>query len=98
MSFFCDLMKSFNIEDLKNETTISMILGVGIMIVGNIKIQTLGNEQIVILSKKQKIDITGEDLKIKSMTKGEIVIGGNIKNLSLVGGRWWEVLELKFLD
>lgn len=87
MSFFCDLMKSFNIDDLKNETTLSMILGVGIMIVGNIKIQTLGEEQIVVSSKKQKIEITGTDLKIKSMTKGEIVVGGNIKNLSLAGGR-----------
>ena len=41
MSFFNDFLESFKIDDSAGKTIVSMIVGVGIMVVGKIKIKTL---------------------------------------------------------
>ncbi len=87
MSFFSDILKSFNVDDLKSKTTLTFVLGVGIAVVGKVKILSLGEEEIVIGNKKQKITIFGQSLLIKSMAKGEIVVGGEINNIAVVGGK-----------
>ncbi len=87
MSFFSDILKSFNVDDLKSKTTLTFVLGVGIVVVGKVKILSLGEEKIVIGNKKQKITIFGQSLLIKSMAKGEIVVGGEINNIAIVGGK-----------
>ena len=85
MSFFNDFLESFKIDDSAGKTIVSMIVGVGIMVVGKIKIMNLDDENIVIKSNKDVLKINGEKLKIKSLAKGEIVVSGNITEIGLGG-------------
>ncbi len=85
MSFFYDIFKNFNIDDLSTKTTVSIILGVGLSIVGKIKIISLGEEQIILESHKDRITIDGNNLKINSVSKGELVVAGKIFNLAFGG-------------
>ena len=85
MSFFNDFLESFKSDDSAGKTIVSMIVGVGIMVVGKIKIMNLDDENIVIKSNKDVLKINGEKLKIKSLAKGEIVVSGNITEIGLGG-------------
>lgn len=78
MSFFNDFLKYFDINDINSKTTITEILGHGVIIVGKIKINDIQEDSISLISGRDKIDIFGRELKIKSISKGEIVIAGNI--------------------
>lgn len=86
MSFFYDLMKCFNISDISSKITLTFVLGVGLAVVGKVKILNLSEEEIVVGNKKQKIIISGNDLIIKSVSKGEVIIGGSVLNISASGG------------
>jgi len=83
MSFFCDFLDCFNMESIEDEVRISMVLGVGIGIVGTIKILSLSDSLIVIKSVKRKIILSGSVLKIVSMSKGEFIVSGKIENLKI---------------
>ena len=65
------------------KTTITTIVGTGVIVVGNLKINDIQSNSVSLISKKEKIFITGDELKIKSISKGEIVIAGNIKNIDM---------------
>ena len=78
MSFFYDFLNYFDITDMSNKTTIFSILGVGLVVEGNVSILSLSNELIELKSYKEKVSIYGENLLIKSISKGEIVIEGKI--------------------
>ncbi len=84
MSFFYDLLNYFKVDDFSSKTSISIIVGVGLMIVGNIKILNLSDEDLKFQSGKDIIEIVGENLKLRSVSKGEIIIEGKIKNLNMV--------------
>ena len=47
-------------------------------ILGNFKIDDLGENEIVLKVKKTKIKIFGSNLKIVTFAKGEVEIAGNI--------------------
>ena len=81
MSFFYDFLKYFDLKNLDASTTVTLIVGVGVVIIGKIKIKDISENQIRVTSKKNVISVTGENLNIKSISKGELVIGGNIKNI-----------------
>ena len=85
MSFLFDFLESFKSCDIKSKPMISLVFGVGVMIVGNITTELLSDNLIKIRNKKDVINILGEELSIKSFAKGEIVIAGNIKKISLGG-------------
>ena len=83
MSFFNDFLESFKLNDTAGKTIVSMIVDVGIMVVGKIKILNLDDQKIIIKSNKDILHITGEKLKIKSLAKGEIVVAGSITEIGL---------------
>ena len=83
MSFFNDFLNSFNMSGMINETKISIILGVGINVVGAIKIIDFSDIKIKFLSNKNIVEIEGVDLKIKSISKGEILISGVFNSLKV---------------
>ena len=83
MSFFCDFLKYFDISDISLKTTITSIVGVGVVVVGNLKIKDIQDDLVILSSKKESVKIYGENLKVKSISKGEIVIEGNIKNIEM---------------
>ena len=81
MSFFYDFLKYFDISDIDAKTTVTNIIGYGVVIIGKIKINDINEDGISLISRKDKINIYGKDLKIKSISSGEIVISGNVKNI-----------------
>lgn len=83
MSFFYELCKCFNIDDLSAKTTITTILGYGIMIVGKIKIKDIQEDTISLISNKEKITVLGKDLVIKSISKGELIVSGIITDIKM---------------
>lgn len=82
MSFFYDFLKELHIDDLSDKVAISMILNEGIMILGNIKLLNFSEESIVLSLKDKEIVVEGENLKIKTIAKGELVVVGNILKVS----------------
>lgn len=81
MSFFYDFLESFNIDSMTDKVAISLILGVGVVVVGKIKILHLSEDIIEIKVSKNKVVISGSLLKIKTMSKGEIVVSGNVNKI-----------------
>ena len=81
MSFFYDDLSIFNIKDLGENLSIHYIENYGLTVVGNIKISDFSEEIIVIKKKQKTIKIVGENLTIKTMSKGEVVISGKILNI-----------------
>jgi len=98
MSFFNDFLDYFSIDDMTNKTCITTILGVGVVIVGKIKIENLSEERIELFSGKDKIVINGIDLKIKSVSKGELIVSGNVKNVGSGEDLWRKKFVLKFQE
>ena len=78
MSFFYDFLNYFKIDRLGDSVAVSMIFDKGLALIGNIKISHFSNKSIEILSNNAKISVLGENLKIKSMSKGEIFLSGKI--------------------
>lgn len=78
MSFFNDFLKSFEINDAKNELIVSMIIGIGLKIIGNVHILKLNENEILLTDKKHNYKIVGEKLKLVEIAKGEISVQGDI--------------------
>ncbi len=78
MSFFYDFLEYFNLSELGDKIYISFIFDIGVMVIGNVKIKTLSETKICFYGKKSKIVIVGEKLRIKTLSKGEIVVQGKI--------------------
>lgn len=81
MSFFYDLMQTFNLKDLDGKLTISLIFDVGVCVIGKFKLIDINEEEVIIESNKIKYKIVGKNLLVKSISKGEIVISGNVFKL-----------------
>ena len=82
MSFFYDFLNEIKVNDLSNKVTISIILNEGAMVVGKIKVISFSSEAVVLCVGDRMVKIEGENLKIKTASKGEIVIIGNVKRVS----------------
>ena len=78
MSFFYDFLESFSIDDIGDKICCDLIFGQALKILGNFKIDDLGENEIVLKVKKTKIKIFGSNLKIVTFAKGEVEIAGNI--------------------
>ena len=78
MSFFYDVLKEFEVEDFSQCTSINYIENKGAVVVGNFKILTLNDSLICLKSQKNLIQIEGENLSLKTISKGEIVVVGKI--------------------
>ena len=78
MSFFNAIFKELDISEDKNNIMISTIIGKGAMLVCDYKILSFEDYEIVVLVNKISLKIYGEKLKIKTMSKGELVISGNV--------------------
>lgn len=83
MSFFDEIFQELNINNSDKNITISMALGGGIFIVGNFKILSFSDSKICINSQKETVIISGENLSIKTMAKGEILASGKICNVEV---------------
>ncbi|MBE5755564.1 MAG: hypothetical protein E7341_02640 [Clostridiales bacterium] len=78
MSFFNAIFKELDISEDKNNIMISTIIGKGAMLVCDYKILSFEDYEIVVLVNKISLKIYGEKLKIKTMSKGELVVSGNV--------------------
>lgn len=78
MSFFNAIFKELDIIEDKNNIMISTIIGKGAMLVCDYKILSFEDYEIVVLVNKISLKIYGEKLKIKTMSKGELVVSGNV--------------------
>lgn len=93
MSFFDEIFNELNIGDCNENITISLAVNYGLSVVGKFKILSFNDSQISINSKNEKVVILGEDLKIKTMAKGEILVAGKILNIEVSYKKW----QVKFL-
>ena len=81
MSFFYDFLKYFDIKDIDAKTTITTIVGYGVILIGKIKIKNIDENEISIISNREKIMLYGTELTIKSISKGELVVAGKISKI-----------------
>lgn len=86
MSFFDEQLSDLGISELaKNSVCCTFILGAGIFVEGFKKLFELSNTKIVLcLTGGKMLELWGENLEIKQMTKSEISISGTIKNINVV--------------
>ena len=84
MSFFDDILKNFELKNFVDEIVVTLVVGVGIMVVGNIYVSDFATDEILISFKNERYKIIGNNLKLKSMSKGEIIVVGDV--LSFVRG------------
>ena len=92
MSFFYDFLDYFKVDDLSDKVLITTVLGVGVMIVGKVKIENLSEELIELKTKKEKITINGTDLKFKTISRGEIVLSGKVFKIET--GELWKIWSI----
>ena len=81
MSFFNEFINYFKLDDLSEKTSVSMVLGVGAVVLGNVKILELSKEKIVFKERKNVINVVGFDLYISSISRGEVVVLGNVQSV-----------------
>ena len=78
MSFFNDFLLDLGIDDIDRELYCSLVFNRAAKLVGNIKIEQMSSNEIVLKCKKELIRVHGQDLVVKSLSKGEIDITGKI--------------------
>ena len=78
MSFFYDILKNINVNSDNSEIVVTMILGEKFLIVGDVKVFKFDDKEILFDIKKDKFKLIGNDLKIDTMSKGEIGVSGNV--------------------
>ena len=81
MSFFNDIFHEFGLDDGVENLTISYVEDKGVYVVGNFKVLTFNDQIINLKAKKRLIEIQGENLAIKSISKGELIVFGKILNI-----------------
>lgn len=81
MSFFCDVVDFFKIDNIDDKISITFVVGHGLMVVGKFKIDRIDENEIVIESPKEKVVIVGEKMILVSVAKGEIAISGSISKI-----------------
>lgn len=78
MSFFYDYLNDLNVKNDDANLKILMALNKGICVEGKFSIVNFDDLQIVINVGKTNFKILGQNLKIKSASKNEIVVIGNV--------------------
>lgn len=85
MSFFNDIIDFFKIDDISKKITISFVVGVGLIVVGKIKIDSVDENMILLKGKNSSVSIYGNDLVVRSAAKGEVVVSGKIFKIETGG-------------
>ena len=81
MSFFCDVLNYFDLKDIKNNVLVSFIPEIGAVIYGALKIKNISEDLLVFDYKNKEIVVAGCGLKIDTISKGEVVIIGEINDI-----------------
>lgn len=86
MGFFNEQLAELNISNLaKDAVCCTFIVGTGIFVEGFKKLFELSDSKIVLCLKGGKmLELLGESLEIKQMSKNEISISGTIKNINVL--------------
>jgi hypothetical protein len=84
MSFFNEFVNFFKVDDMSGKISVSMVVGLGAVIVGDVRVIEISGENILLQSKKQSVNVVGESLEISSLSKGEILIEGNVFKVDCV--------------
>jgi len=82
MSFFYDFFDEITSIDDTDNLKLTYVQNKGVVVVGKFKILTLNDELIILKIKKDKNEIKGENLMIKSISKGEIAVFGRVYNIN----------------
>lgn len=78
MSFFNDILNIFEIDKEAKILSINFILNKGLAIYGSFKIITINEDMIIVKTARDRVEIEGENLTIKTMAKGELIVCGKI--------------------
>ena len=78
MSFFNDLFKEIGVMQESEKLSVTVAFGKGAYVFGDYKILALTESEIVVMIKKKSYKIYGENLKIKTMSKGELLVEGKV--------------------
>ncbi len=78
MSFFNDFLNYFKVDDISSKVSVFAVLGVGIVIMGKFVVVSLDEETIELKSGKDLISVIGKDLKVKSISRGELILSGKL--------------------
>ena len=78
MSFFNEIFKEIGISNLSENLSFSVVFGKACYVFGDYKILALTESEIVVMIKKKSYKIYGENLKIKTMSKGELLVEGKV--------------------
>ena len=78
MSFFNEIFKEIGISNLSENLSFSVVFGKACYVFGDYKILALTENEIVVMAKKKSYKIYGDNLKIKTMSKGELVVEGKV--------------------
>jgi len=81
MSFFNELFEDLDIKQVSDDLSIRYEQNVGIGVIGNFKILTLNEQNIWLKTSNGLVQIEGEKLSVKTITKGELIIKGKILKL-----------------
>jgi hypothetical protein len=69
---------------MSGKISVAMVVGLGAVIVGDVRVIEISGENILLQSKKQSVNVVGESLEISSLSKGEILIEGNVFKVDCV--------------
>lgn len=85
MGFINESKKALGINNLSSEISCQVILNQGAIIEGYKKICELSSERILTLCQtNNKIEILGDDLKIKEISFKELIVSGKIKTINFL--------------
>ena len=84
MSFFNEFINFFIVDDMSGKISVSMVVGIGAVIVGDVRVIEISAQNILLQSKRQSVNVVGDSLEISSLSKGEILIEGNVSKVDCV--------------
>ena len=84
MSFFNEFINFFKVDDMSGKISVSMVVGLGAVVVGDVRVIEISAQNILLQSKRQSVNVVGDSLEISSLSKGEILIEGNVSKVDCV--------------
>ena len=81
MSFFNDFLQSVSVDDVKNKICCDLIFGKSLRVLGDFKINALYEDEILLGFGKVQVKILGNELKIVTLSKGELEVAGNVNGV-----------------
>ena len=84
MSFFNEFINFFKVDDMSGKISVSMVVGLGAVGVGDVRVIEISAQNILLQSKRQSVNVVGDSLEISSLSKGEILIEGNVSKVDCV--------------